>query len=129
MEKTKISNGTKRPGAFGKLEKVKRSFEYKRLIRKGTFYKDGVFVLTILRNNLRHHRLGISVGSSKVSLASRRNRIKRLIREVYRLNKSRLKGGSYDILISLRKTPPENLAYSELEQRIKVLLKKADVYD
>lgn len=42
------------------------------------------------RNQLGHSRLGISIGKKKVASAAERNRIKRLLREVFRLAKSEL---------------------------------------
>lgn len=117
----------KRRQGFGSPEKIKRNFEYQKVRRKGTSYRDGVFILAIYKNGLARHRLGVSVGSSKVSQASKRNRIKRLIRETYRLNKFRLQGGPYDIVIAMGRAPGAKLDYSEVEHRIQMLLKKANV--
>lgn len=57
-------------------------------------------------NLLDTHRLGISVGS-KVGNAVRRNRLKRLVREFFRLNRFNIPGAS-DIHISVKKAPKSN---------------------
>ena len=93
--------------------------------KKGTSYRDGVFILTILKSSTGHHRLGISISSTKVPLASKRNRIKRLIREVFRLNKLKLKNGPYDIVVSIAKAPSYKINFSTVEERLQMLLSRA----
>lgn len=115
----------RKQNAFGRLERIRRNFEYKRICEEGTLYRNGVFILTILKNNLGHHRLGLAIKASKVPLSSTRNQIKRLMREVYRLNKMKLKNGQYDILISINKIPAYRINYSFVEERLQTLLKKA----
>ena len=110
---------------FGKSVKLRKDFEFKKAREKGVSYRDGVFALTIACNDAGHHRLGLSVGSSKVPLSSRRNRIKRLVREVFRINRTALKGGPYDMVVSVRQRPDRNVAYSTVEKNLLTLLKKA----
>lgn len=116
----------KKDHGFSKSERIKRNFEYKKVYKQGAYYKDDLFILSILKNNMTNHRLGLSISSSKVPLAPKRNRIKRIIREFFRLNKMKLKNGPYDIVISIITTPPYKINYSIFEKRLQALLKKAD---
>lgn len=81
--------------------------------------------MTRHRNEVGRHRLGVTIGKSKVSLASRRNKIRRLIREVFRINKSKLKNGPYDIVIALSKSPPDKVSYSVVDNNLQIMFKKA----
>ena len=112
---------------FGKSERVRKSFDFAKARRQGARYKEGAFTLTILKNNLERHRLGMSIGAAKVPLAPKRNRFKRLIREVFRINKSKLKKGYYDIIIAIRRAPSCKANYSVIEKKLFALLRKAKV--
>ena len=62
-------------------------------------------------NGLEHHRLGLSV-SKRVGIAVVRNRIKRLVREAFRLNQRAWPGG-YDIVVVVRPHEPATLGQYE----------------
>lgn len=110
---------------FGSDEKIKRNFEYRNILKRGASYRNGLFVLAISKGGGGRHRLGVTISSSKLRLSSSRNRVKRLVREAFRLNKGSLKNGPYDIVIALAKAPTEKLNYSTTEKSLKALLKKA----
>ena len=69
-------------------------------------------------NQNRFHRLGIVV-SKEVGSATYRNRIKRLLREFFRLNKNQIKG-SYDFVIRVKKGCLLR-AYAETEEEMRKL--------
>jgi ribonuclease P protein component len=67
-----------------------------------------------LPNELGHARLGISI-SRKVGTAPRRNRIKRLLREAFRLMQFDLPRG-YDLVVVVR--PHEPLALADYQKAL-----------
>lgn len=74
---------------------------FQRLYSKGTSCSDKNIVIYFLPNRLPFNRLGITV-TKKTGCAVLRNRVKRLIRESYRLNETKVKPG-YDIVIVARR--------------------------
>ncbi len=62
-----------------------QSAEYQKVYKSGKRLRGQNFSLIYLANDRPQHRLGISVHG--VKLAVRRNRIKRIIREFFRLNR------------------------------------------
>lgn len=76
---------------------IKENYEFRRLYRKGASAVSGSMVIYCRKNNLGHNRLGITV-SVKVGKAVVRNRARRRLREVYRLNNPALKQG-WDIIL------------------------------
>lgn len=71
----------------------------------------GPLALFARANALERHRLGLAV-SRRVGTAPARNRIKRLIREAFRLGRERLPAhtdGHYDFIVSVRPHAPKDL--------------------
>ena len=76
---------------------LKENYEFRRLYQKGA---SAVGVLYCRKNRLGHNRLGVTV-SVKLGHAVVRNRARRRLREVYRLNSGRLRQG-YDMILVAR---------------------------
>lgn len=109
-----------------KTVSIKKNYEFTRLFKKGNFYVGKYMVIYVLDNRRKKNRLGISLGS-KFGNSVKRNRMKRLIRENYRLYEDCLKDGK-DVIISARLTEklPE---FSEVKREMKYLLKKLELFD
>lgn len=102
-------------------ESLKKNNEFKRLFLKGKWYKGKYLVVYFLKNRLEINRLGIAVGSKKITIVER-NRIRRVIRESYRINEERFNIG-YDIVI-LWKGSEKEIKLSEIENDLLNLFKK-----
>lgn len=79
---------------------LKKNHEFRRLYRTGASAVGGGMVLYCRKNRLGHNRAGFTV-SVKLGGAVRRNRARRRLREVYRLNSPRLKQG-WDLILVAR---------------------------
>lgn len=79
---------------------LKENYEFRRLYQRGRSAAGGTMVLYCRRNKLGRNRLGLTA-STKLGHAVVRNRCRRRLREVYRLNTPQLKQG-YDMILVAR---------------------------
>ncbi len=100
---------------------LKKNAQFRRVYSKGKSVSDKYLVLFYLKNGQNNHRLGVSV-SKKVGGAVVRNRVKRRIKEAYRLMDYKPNNG-FD-LVALARVDAGSASYSELLGSLKNLLKK-----
>lgn len=129
--------------ALEKQQRIKREAEFKKIMEKGKSYADKYLVVYVLEKSSQINpltssskevtqegesqlpRMGLSV-SRRIGKAVIRNRIKRWMREVFRLHQSRLKDRMEIILIA-RSSAKELVDYFEMEKRILHLWGKARI--
>jgi ribonuclease P protein component len=110
-----------------KKERLIKTSDFRKVYNKGGSFTSELFVLKILPNTLNLNRIGFSISSRSIKKAFRRNRIRRLFREVFRKNKKELKKG-FDIVLVVRKDPGVNFSYKETEDIFLRLSKKAKAF-
>jgi len=86
--------------ALPKSGLITKSWEYNAVYRRGKRLRGNNFSLICLASGLADNRLGISIHGIKGAV--KRNRIKRIIREFYRLNRSALPSAT-DMVLTVRK--------------------------
>ena len=79
---------------------LKKNYEFKRLYSKGKTAVTPYMVVYALRTQRGRRRVGYTV-STKLGKAVVRNRVRRRLREIYRLNSDKLRDG-VDIVIVAR---------------------------
>lgn len=87
--------------SFRKHERVRKRKDYSRIYKNGARLYLENFLVLIHPNEEGTRRLGITVGK-RIGNSVKRNRIKRLLREFFRLHKDSLPAGA-DIVITVRK--------------------------
>jgi ribonuclease P protein component len=78
------------PFRFRPCHRLHSGKDFDRIYRTGRRAGDGLFAVNALQNELGYARLGMSVSYRTVGNAVCRNRIRRLIREVFRLSHATL---------------------------------------
>lgn len=89
---------------LSKRERIVNAKEFERVYKEGIIKKKGKVIVHYLPNQLEYARLGVAVGKKMFRSAVARNRIKRIIREAFRLNKHKLPVG-LDIIVGVRVRP------------------------
>ena len=79
---------------------LKENFEFRRLYRKGRSAAGPNLVLYARCTDRSVNRVGITV-SAKLAKAVRRNKVRRRLREIYRLNEQRFRRG-VDLVAAVR---------------------------
>ena len=92
---------------------VKKNYEFRRMYAKGKSGVSSCLVVYYRKNRLGHNRLGVTV-STKLGHAVVRNRVRRRLREIFRLNQVGLAQG-YDMILVAR-TRAVGAEYRELER-------------
>lgn len=105
---------------FTKKERIRKRKEYLTVYKQGVRGYSENFTIIVSRNHSGAKRLGITV-TKKVGNAVQRNRIKRLLREFFRLNKSDI-ADSQDIVIIVKGNIAK-LNYHDVSRQLERLIK------
>lgn len=105
----------RRHHSFPKELKIRKSSEYEEIFGTSKRIRSKHFNILYVHNTLGYSRAGIVVGKKNVRSAVKRNRIKRLVREVFRQHKSLF--DSLD-LVFLAKKGSDNLNYKNVKREI-----------
>lgn len=89
--------------SLSKQERLRRSTDFQAVAKVGHRLQAQGFILYIRENGLEHNRLGVSV-SKRLAASVGRNRMKRLVREFFRLNKGSFSPPA-DLLVVCRRGP------------------------
>lgn len=97
---------------------LKKNYEFKNVLTRGK-YCSGKYVdiYFLKKNNKNFNRIGIAVGV-KVAKANKRNRIKRLIRENYRLLEKNINYGYEIVFLWKKKQDIKNATFNNIKNDI-----------
>lgn len=105
-------------------ERIKRNSHFRYVYNRGKSISNDILVLYTLKNKLNISRVGISV-SKKVGNSVIRNKVKRLIRESYRLNSCNFAKGYDFVFIARQKASSSD--YKKIEGAMKHLMRKIGI--
>lgn len=105
--------------------KLKKETDFKKVFQKGKFKRKEFLKIKFLKNNLKISRFALVIGLKVSKKAVKRNKIKRQIEEILRLNLEKIKKG-FDIII-LFDQKVINQKYQTLEENLISLLKQSQL--
>ena len=109
-----------------KIKTLKKNYEFKNVLNKGKFYLGKQIIIYISKNKVNENRIGIAI-STKLCKAVKRNRLKRLIRENYRLIKDNLEQGYNIVFLWNKKVDFHDANFFIIEKDIKSIFKKIGI--
>ncbi|MEW6608764.1 MAG: ribonuclease P protein component [bacterium] len=113
---------------FTKKERLLQTKDFQNVYTSGKRYHSKNLILFVIPTSNSLTRIGFSISRKKVGKAVKRNRIKRLLREAYRLNKNSLIGG-VDLVVVLKNESVELLNFKDVERELLSLFKRAGLND
>ena len=109
---------------FAKHQRISTSAEYQDILKTGKKFSDNNFRIAVaFHAELEKPKLGVIVGKKNGS-AVYRNRIKRIVREIFRLHQENIIPGTN--LVVIAKPDSIDKTYSDIEQSIISLLDRAN---
>ena len=87
-----------RSKGFSKSNRLTKAAEYQRVFDSSQRFTDKYFLILASQNELDIARLGLAISKKRLRSAVLRNRIKRLVRESFRENKTTLAGKDIVVL-------------------------------
>ncbi len=112
-----------RPNGFPPALRILKGPEFDRAFRAGARAGDDLIVVNAIPNGLRRTRLGLAVGKG-VGGSVVRNRVKRLLREAFRLRRAELPA-AHDLVVVARAAGAEAYSLPACERSLLLLAAKA----
>ena len=100
---------------FRPHQHLRRGADFALVYREGSRARSDLFTVAVRANGLAHTRLGLSVGKRIWKSAVRRNHVRRVFREAFRLEQDALPPGLDLILIPARPKLVPGLAAARVE--------------
>ena len=99
-----------------KTMKLKKNYEFKRVLTKGKYYSGKCLDIFVKeQNDKTMNYIGVAIGV-KIANAVKRNRIKRLISENYRIMEQELKTGYNIVFLWKKKVNIENATFFNIQE-------------
>ena len=109
-----------------KTKMLKKNYEYRKVLSKGKYYSGSNIEAFILKNNSKYNFLGLAI-STKIANAVKRNFIKRLIRENYKMQENSIKTGITIIFLWKKKADIKNATFIKIKEDLISIFDKADI--
>ena len=111
--------------SYRKSERINTRSRYRTIYQQGAWKSSQYFTAITCSNSQGVKRLGLTV-TKKAGNAVERNRIKRLIREFFRLNKNLFPAG-HDVVIMVKKNMPPLTYLDACKELTELFTRKANI--
>ncbi len=105
--------------------KLKKDNDFKTVFKRGKNYQQEFIKIKVLENNSAYSRFGFAIGLKISKKSVERNKIKRRLEEIVRLELKQIKPG-FDIVVLVKQEITEN-NYQAIEKTLIGLFRKANL--
>lgn len=105
---------------------IKKNYEFRNILKKGIYYRGILFDIFIKKNGKNINKLGVAI-SKKAGNSVKRNKIKRLIRENYRLLEENLKMGNSIVILWKKNAEFKNFDFYKIKKELEEYFKKSKI--
>jgi len=102
---------------------LKKNYEFRFVLTKGKYYSGKYIEAFSIKNNFNENRIGIAI-SNKIGKAVKRNYLKRIIKENYRLNEEKAGIGKSIVFLVKKKADIEVISFDKIEKDMLEILYK-----
>ena len=109
-----------------KTKMLKKNYEFSYVFSKGSYYSGDIIEAFILCNKNNNNLLGLAI-SSKSGHAFQRNRVKRLLRESYRLYEDQIKLGVSIVFLLKKQIDISSVNFNKIKNDMKLIFEKGKI--
>lgn len=109
-----------------KTKMLKKNYEFKNVLSKGKYYSGKNIEAFIKDNNKSFNFLGLAI-SVKTGKAVKRNKIKRLIRENYKILEPQIMNGKSIVFLWKKKVDAEKATFENIKEDMNNIFEKANI--
>ena len=109
-----------------KTKMLKKNYEFSNVFSKGKYYSGVAIEAFILNNRQKSNYLGLAI-SSKSGHAYQRNKIKRLLRENFRVFEDKIIPGVSIVFLVRKKVEIDSINFEVVRRDMHEILKKANI--
>ena len=109
-----------------KTKMLKKNYEFKNVLSKGKYFSGKNIEAFIKNNNKKFNYLGLAI-SVKTAKAVKRNKIKRLIRENYKLLENDIESGKSIVFLWKKNVNVENVTFESVKSDMNYIFDKANI--
>ena len=109
-----------------KTKMLKKNYEFRKVLSKGKYFSGRNIEAFIKENNKNYNFLGLAI-SVKTAKAVKRNHIKRLIRENYKILEPEIKNGKSIVFLWKKGVDVINATFENVKNDMNFIFDKADI--
>ena len=109
-----------------KTKMLKKNYEFRKVLSKGKYFSGRNIEAFIKENNKNYNFLGLAI-SVKTAKAVKRNHIKRLIRENYKILEPEIKNGKSIVFLWKKCVDVRNATFENVKNDMNFIFDKADI--